>query len=176
MKNLSLVKPDERYKKSFENYVLAYEIISDFICFSKYSEALLNFKGYLNYLSNLSKKENLFPGEIPVSTFWLIDEEEVVGVVRIRHEEEEFSGHIGYDISPNFRNRGYGFLILTFALKEAQNLGLKKVILTCEINNIPSKKIIEKNGGKFLERIYDNEENEYLYRYEIRFKKRELHG
>lgn len=167
MKNLSLVKPSEKYKISFENYALAYKNIDDFSCFCRYSEALENFNRYLNYLSNISQREKLSSGEIPVSTFWLVHRDEVVGVVRVRHEEEEFSGHIGYDISPNFRNMGYGSEILKLSLKEAGNLGLKRVILTCEIGNIPSKKIIEKNSGRFLEKIFDYEENEYLYRYEI---------
>ncbi|MGL5057705.1 MAG: GNAT family N-acetyltransferase [Fusobacteriaceae bacterium] len=170
MKKIFLVEPNEKYKISFENYVLAYEPLGDFIYFSRYNEALVNFKEYLTYLNKVSKRENLFPGEIPVSTYWLVDKDEVVGVVRIRHEEDEFAGHIGYDISPNFRNNGYGSEILKLSLKEAENLGLKMVILTCEVNNIASKKIIEKNRGKFLERIFDREENEYLYKYEIILK------
>ena len=64
--------------------------------------------------------------------------------MRIRHQEVESGGHIGYDISPVYRKKGYGFQILKLALKKALEIGLKEVIVTCNINNIASKKIIEK--------------------------------
>lgn len=38
------------------------------------------------------------------------------------------------------------------------------------IDNIASKKIIEKNNGKLLGTIFDEEENEHLYRYVITLK------
>ncbi|MGL5049806.1 MAG: hypothetical protein ACRC6E_04130, partial [Fusobacteriaceae bacterium] len=63
MKKIFLVEPNEKYKISFKNYVLAYEPLGDFIYFSRYNEALVNFKEYLTYLNKVSKRENLFPGE-----------------------------------------------------------------------------------------------------------------
>lgn len=89
--------------------------------------------------------------------------------MRIRHKDVECAGHIGYDISPDFRNRGYGFEILRLALEKAINIGIDKVILTCNIDNIASKKIIEKNNGKLLGTIFDKEENEYLYKFIITY-------
>jgi predicted acetyltransferase len=85
--------------------------------------------------------------------------------VRIRHQEVECAGHIGYDIAPDCRNRGYGFQILKLALQRAIKIGLEEVILTCNIDNAASKKIIEKNNGKLLGTIFDEEENEWLYKY-----------
>lgn len=87
--------------------------------------------------------------------------------MRIRHQEVKCAGHIGYDISPDFRNRGFGFQILNLALEKAIKIGIKEVILTCNIDNMGSKKIIEKNKGKLLGTIFDEEENEYLYKYSI---------
>jgi predicted acetyltransferase len=158
MKDIFLVEPNEKYQKSFENYVLAYEKINDEYYFTKYKKALENFQDYLN---------GSLQGEVITSTFWLIDKKEVVGVVRIRHQEVECAGHIGYDISPDYRNRGYGFQILKLALKKAINIGIEEAILTCNVDNTASKKIIEKNNGKLLGTIFDKEENEYLYRYSI---------
>lgn len=158
MKDLFLAEPDKKYQKSFENYALSYEKINDEHYFNKYKKALESFQDYLNDLSQ---------GEVITSTFWLIDKEEVVGVARIRHQEVEYAGHIGYDISPNYRNMGYGFQILKLALEKAINIGIEEAILTCNIDNTASKKIIEKNNGKLLGTIYDEEENEYLYKYSI---------
>lgn len=39
--------------------------------------------------------------------------------------------------------------------------------MTCNIDNMYSKKIIEKNNGKLLETIFIQEENENVYRYSI---------
>ena len=167
MKDLFLVEPNKQYKKSFENYALTYRKINDEHYFNKYKKALENFQDYLNELQNYSKGNNLPQGEVLTSTFWLIDKKEVVGVVRIRHQEVECAGHIGYDISPDYRNRGYGFQILKLALGKAINIGREEVILTCNIDNTASKKIIEKNNSKLLGTIFDEEDNEYLYKYSI---------
>lgn len=167
MKDLFLVEPNKKYQKSFENYALACRKINDNHYFNKYKKALENFQDYLNDLHNYSKGNNLSQGEVITSTFWLIDKEEVVGVVRIRHHEVECTGHIGYDISPDCRNRGYGFQILKLSLEKAIKIGIEEVILTCNIDNTASKKIIEKNNGKLLDTIFDEEENEYLYKYSI---------
>ncbi|NMM61982.1 GNAT family N-acetyltransferase [Clostridium sp. P21] len=167
MKELFLVKPNKKYQKSFENYALAYKKINDEFYFDKYKKALESFQDYLNDLHNYSQGNDLPQGEVATSTFWLIDKKEVVGVVRIRHQEVECAGHIGYDISPDYRTRGYGFQILKLALNEAVNIGIDEAILTCNITNIASKKIIEKNNGKLLGTIFDEEENEYLYKYSI---------
>lgn len=106
MKDLFLVEPNKEYEKSFENYVLAYRKINDEHYYNKYRKALENFQDYLNDLHDCSKGRKLSQGEIATSSFWLIDKKEVVGVVRIRHQEVECAGHIGYDISPDYRNRG----------------------------------------------------------------------
>lgn len=167
MKDLFLTEPDNKYEKSFENYVFAYKKINDEFYFNKYKKALENFQDYLKDLKNSSLGNNLPKGKVRSTTLWLIHEKEVVGVTRIRHKEVEGAGHIGYDISPDCRKRGYGYEILKLALKEAHNIGLQEVILTCNIENAASKKIIEKNKGKFLGTIFDEEENEYLYKYSI---------
>jgi predicted acetyltransferase len=168
MKDLFLTEPDEKYQKSFENYALAYKIINDEHYFNKYKKALENFGDYLNSLRNLSSGNNLPQGKVTTSTFWLIDGKEVAGVVRIRHQEVEYAGHIGYDISPNYRNRGYGSCILKLALEKAAEIGMEEVILTCNIDNTASRKVIEKNNGKLLGTVFDEKENEYMYKYNIK--------
>jgi len=167
MPDLFLIEPNREYQKSFENYALAYREINDEHYFNKYKKALESFQEYLYDIYNYSKGNDLPRGDVMTSTFWLIDNKEVVGVVRIRHEEVEYAGHIGYDISPDCRNKGYGNQILKLALEEAVKLGLQEVVLTCNIDNIASRKIIEKNNGILLTTIFDEEDNEYRYKYII---------
>lgn len=170
MKKLILVEPNNKYQESFENYVMAYRKVKDEHYFNKYKKALEDFQEYLEDLYNYSHGIDLSKEEVKTSTFWLIDKKEVVGVVRIRHQEVDCAGHIGYDISPYCRNKGYGFQILKLALEEAVKIGIEEVILTCNIDNTASKKIIEKNNGILLGTIFDEEENEYLYKYNITSK------
>lgn len=167
MYGIFLIEPNKNYQKSFEKYVLAYRKTNDKCYLNLYIKALDNFDEYLKELHNQSKGIDLPKGWVITSTFWLIDNNEVVGVVRIRHEEIECSGHIGYDISPCYRNKGYGTQILKLALERALKIGLMVVIAICNIDNIASKKIIEKNNGELLGNIFDEEDNENLYKYNI---------
>lgn len=167
MNDLFLSEPSKEYQKSFENYVSIYRKINDEHYFNKYKKALENFQDYLNDIYNYSKGIDLSQREVITSTFWLINKKEVVGVVRIRHQEVECGGHIGYDISPDCRNKGYGNQILKLALEKAVKIGIKEVVLTCNIDNVASRKIIEKNNGKLLATVFDGEEDEYLYKFII---------
>jgi len=92
-------------------------------------------------------------GLVPFSDYWLIDGSEYIGRLSVRHELNDYlyrlGGHIGYEIRPSRRRRGYGYEILHLGLKKAQLLGLKRVLVTCDETNVGSKKIIEQNGGIF---------------------------
>lgn len=167
MKKLLLALPSKDYQNSFEKYVTAYKNINDKHYYEMYKKALANFDEYINELDKLSKGINLPLGCVTTSTFWLIDNDDVVGVTRIRHQEVETAGNIGYDISSLYRNKGYGTEILKLALEKAKEIGLKDVIVTCALNNTASKKIIEKNNGTLLEIVFDEEDNEELYKYRI---------
>ncbi|EST12107.1 GNAT family N-acetyltransferase [Sporolactobacillus laevolacticus] len=167
MNDLYLTKPNKNYQSSFENYALAYQKVNDTYYFEKYEKALHDFDWYIQDLDDQSRGINIPQDWVATSTFWLIDKDIVVGVVRIRHQEVESAGHIGYDISPCFRGRGYGTQILKLAIKEAKKIGVEEVIVTCNTENTASRKIIEKNNGKLLGTIYDDEEKEFLYKYKI---------
>ena len=168
MNNIHLVKPSGKYENSFKSYALSYKEINDEHYFNKYKPALEDFNGYILILDNLSHGIDLSEGEVPVSNLWLIDGDTVVGVVRIRHREDGAAGHIGYDISPKFRKMGYGTELLRLALQEASKLGINDAILTCATTNAASRRIIEKNGGILLGTIFDEEDQEYMYKYSIK--------
>jgi len=167
MNKLLLVEPSKEYQTSFEKYVTAYKSLNDEYYYDMYKKALVNFDEYINKLNKFSKGINLPLGLIIISTFWLIDNGEIVGVTRVRHQGVETAGNIDYDISPLYRNRGYGTKILNLILEKAKEIGLNDVVLLCTLNNIASKKIIEKNNGKFLEVVFDAEDNKELYKYRI---------
>ena len=89
-----------------------------------------NFGSFLEGLRDFSSGRNLKPGMVPQSTFWLIDNREFVGRASVRHFLNEnltrVGGHIGYEIRPARRGRGYGKLILRMALRKAMDLGIDR--------------------------------------------------
>jgi predicted acetyltransferase len=72
--------------------------------------------------------------------------------VSIRHALnallEQVGGHIGYVVVPAFRRRGHATTMLRLALQIAhEELGIQRVLVTCDDDNIGSIRTIEKNGG-----------------------------
>lgn len=165
--SLFLTSPDRKYHQSFVRCVLDYQQAGELHCFKRYQKALTDFEGFLSDLANAALGIGLPPEDPPVSSFWLIDAGEVVGVTRVRHRDVLCDGHIGYDISPSHRKQGYGTVILRLALKKAAEFGIREAYITCSIHNPASRKIIEKNHGQLLGTVYDPDDRDTLYRFKI---------
>ncbi|HET8948283.1 MAG TPA: GNAT family N-acetyltransferase [Candidatus Polarisedimenticolia bacterium] len=60
-------------------------------------------------------------------------------------------GHIGYAVVPWKEGRGYATEALRQMLIEARTEGLRYVELTTRPDNLASQRVIEKNGGVFVE-------------------------
>jgi predicted acetyltransferase len=89
--------------------------------------------------------------------FWITDgegaDEEVVGFLALRHALTpwllEEGGHIGYSVRPSRRGHGHAGRALALALPRAAELGLDRVLLTCDEPNVASARTIERNGGVY---------------------------
>ncbi len=91
---------------------------------------------------------------VPCTFFWLVDGDDpgtYLGSLSIRHRLTPFllevGGHIGYSVRPSARRRGVATAALRGALPEAAALGIEKVLVTCDDDNIGSARVIEANGG-----------------------------
>ena len=96
-------------------------------------------------------------GRCPGKTFLLIRESDnkLIGTLNLRWDLNEamqrFGGHIGYGIRPTERRKGYNKINLYLGMIEAQKVGLERVMLDCDVNNIGSDKTLKALGGE-LER------------------------
>ena len=63
-------------------------------------------------------------------------------------------GHIGYGVVAWKRGMGYATRALALMLPLARDVGLPFVDITTNVDNVPSRRVIEKNGGALVERFY----------------------
>ena len=94
-------------------------------------------------------------GLVPSTHYWLLRSDgTLMGGCRLRHELSDplwqDGGHIGYDIRPSKRNRGYATRMLALALDKARERGLEWVLLTVSPYNKASLRVAEKNGARCI--------------------------
>lgn len=74
-------------------------------------------------------------------------------MIDIRHYLNEYltqvGGNIGYSVRKTERNKGYAKQMLKLALGKCRDLKMKKVLITCDEDNIASEKVILSANAKF---------------------------
>ena len=155
-----LTDPSERYQDSY------LEALQEFQAGGRHLELSLeevaaHSGDFVQRLREQVDRTKLKPGRVPHWHFWLIDGNDYIGRLILRAELNahllQIGGHIGYEIRPSRRRQGYGKLILKYGLERAKVFGLERVLLTCDEENIGSRRIIESHGG-MLENIIEVEQ------------------
>lgn len=89
---------------------------------------------------------------VPCTTLWWVDGEDYLGRIAIRHRLNdvllEVGGHIGYDVRPSRRREGHATAMLREALPWARDLGIDPALVTCDLDNVASVRVIEAAGGE----------------------------
>lgn len=97
---------------------------------------------------------------VPATYWWITEGDTYLGAITLRHALNEFllraAGNIGYGVRPSARRRGLATWALGAVLPEARALGLDRVLVTCEDDNVASARTIENCGG-VLEDVRDTE-------------------
>ena len=95
-----------------------------------------------------------------------------MGAVNIRHFLNEAlllnGGHIGDGVRPSQRRKGIATAMIALALEECRKLGLDRVLMVCDKENIGSAKSIQKNGGILENEVVVNGVIEQRYWIDLR--------
>ena len=152
--NIRLVKLNKNYKKQLE------DMLDEWFSYnnshndngSPWAIFKNDYHNFDYYLNNLELKEPK-NGYVPDSTFFALDVERniFVGAINIRHYLSEKllldGGHIGDGVRPSERRKGYATEIIRLGLEECKKIGITKVLIVCDKDNIGSRKSILNNGG-----------------------------
>ena len=155
MEKIILIKPDLSYADEIIKY--KEESLKENPLING-AAGLDNFSSIEDWLEELKKRisEATVPeGLVPSSTYLGIREKDnyIVGMIDIRHYLNEFlkqfGGNIGYSVRKSERNKGYAKQMLKPALEKCKDLKMKKVLITCDEDNIASEKVILSANAKF---------------------------
>ncbi len=130
---------------------------------------------WLNRINNERENINLPSDRVQSSFYFLMSGNRIIGSISIRHSIDSdmlrrFGGHIGYNIRPSERRKGYATKMLYLGLEKCNELGLNEVMVTCKQENIGSAKTIENNCGIMKEMVFVEEENTFFKKYWINVK------
>lgn len=171
MENLILIQPDETMLDeiaAYRNAMLKAGSSMDGC------SGLQNYESATEWLAHVRslEKPETCPAHLVTATLYVCVRKTdgcIVGMIDVRHSLNDFlaeyGGHIGYSVRPDERRKGCAKAMLALALKEAKKLGIERVLITCDDDNVGSARTIEANGGVF-ERL-THLENEILRRYWI---------
>lgn len=111
--NLVLIIPDHAYKETFTAMVNDFYASQELDKYAIFKPALENFSTYIMVLQQVAQGTYLPSGHVPAHTYWLTDNSKTIyGTIRYRPVLNTFlnkiGGHIGFDIAPAHRGKGYG--------------------------------------------------------------------
>lgn len=128
---------------------------------------------WLELVRSYTDPATLPVGKVQATQFLALREPDgkVVGMIQVRHYFneylEKYAGHIGYSVRPGERRRGYAKETLRLTLPFCQEIGLDRVLISCEPDNPGSRRTILANGGLYESTVHEPGENIDLERYWI---------
>ena len=155
MEKIILIKPDLSYADEIIKYKEESLKENPLINGSAGLNRFSSIEDWLQELKKRSSKDTVPKGLVPSSTYLGIREKDnyIVGMIDIRHYLNEYltqvGGNIGYSVRKTERNKGYAKQMLKLALEKCKELKIKKVLITCDEDNIASEKVILSANAKF---------------------------
>lgn len=147
--DVKLILPDRKY---LDSYIEACDEISKY---SPNEERIYSYSEDMFEKFELRRQGiGLKPGYVADTHLWLVEGDEFIGAVGIRHQLNKkllgYGGTIGYGVRYFKRNKGYCTKMLSLTLKYCNEvLGMTKVMITCNVDNYASEKVMLNNGAVF---------------------------
>lgn len=167
-----LIQPTIEFCKEIENY--RNEMIQNNDSFDGCSDLrkFENMEKWVQYTYDLQDKNKIPAHYVTAEQYLLVNEKKrILGMIQLRHELNDYlleiGGHIGYSVRPSERRKGYANEMLSKVLNICKQKGMDKVLVTCNEDNIASRKTILKNGGILENKSYEVDEDNYVERYWI---------
>ena len=154
MDKIILVKPNLSYADEIIKYKEESLAESPIINGSAGLDRFSSIEDWLEELNKRSCEDTVPKGLVPSSTYLAVREKDnyIVGMIDIRHYLNEYltqvGGNIGYGVRKTERNKGYAKQMLKLALEKCKELKIKKVLITCDEDNIASEKVILSANAK----------------------------
>lgn len=143
-------EPSEVSPKQIQDYKNEF-IVNNEIIQGAANMRALSISEWVQFAENTKYKETVTPGFVTAHTFFALYNDKIVGIINARHELNDyllnFGGHIGYSVRKSERRKGYAKAMLSYTVEFLFSLGLEKILITCDKNNIASKRTIESCGG-----------------------------
>ncbi|WP_230390956.1 GNAT family N-acetyltransferase [Reinekea sp. G2M2-21] len=128
-----------------------------------YDEALEDSDEYLLSVVNAAQGIGLPAGYLPQATFFAIRGGQIQGAIRLRLGSNAFVdniiGHIGYEVRPDARNQGVARTMLHWVVNQT---AARPVVITCGVDNMASRRVIESVGAEFTGTRHDEAFGEVL--------------
>lgn len=127
------------------------------------------FLEHLERLRKNSRGEDLRADLVPETRLYAFVDGKIVGRVSLRHtlnqKLRERGGHIGYSVAPAYRGRGYATEMFRQSIPHFHRLGIQRVMITCDHDNEPSWRLLERVGAELAEIFFDKEDGKLARRY-----------
>lgn len=156
--SIKLIEPTMEYEKDIWQF--RQEIINsndkDKFAGCGNLEQCLSVKEWIDTI-NLHKNAETCPNDRVPSKIYIAvrkKDNKIVGIIDLRYHINTpilstWGGHMGYYVRPTERNKGYAKEMVRQNLKNCKNLNIRKVLITCNTDNLASEKAIIANGGIF---------------------------
>ncbi|WP_322201711.1 GNAT family N-acetyltransferase [Acutalibacter intestini] len=111
------------------------------------------------------------PSWVRTDTFFAMDgEDKIVGIIDLRHTLNDFLadlGNCGCSVRPSQRQKGYAGQMLGQVLDRAKEVGLTALYISVERENLPSVKVIKRNGGVYQRSFTHEGQQADIYAFRI---------